>query len=160
MKTESRRLGDPQPRPNLYRHLPQLTLAGGLAFWAANFATSLLPIAAEYRAALSIAYIPMVLVESLVGGLIVGLLVSFLLLRLFEMLPTDSPIFKAELLSGVALVAFTVATWGAGSLAEAGDGARYVVIGIVLNIPRFVALGLAVGYLYERLHQRPMVRGR
>ena len=33
----------------------KLTLAGGLAFWAANFATSLPPIAAEYRAALSIA---------------------------------------------------------------------------------------------------------
>lgn len=94
--------------PPVYRHLPQLTLAGGLAFWAANFATSLLPIAAEYRAALSIAYVPMVLVESLVGGLIVGLLVSFFLLRLYETLPTESPIFKAELLSAVALVVFTV----------------------------------------------------
>lgn len=160
MKTESIRRGDSQPRPRVYQHLPQLTLAGGLAFWAANFATSLLPIAAEYRAALSIAYVPMVLVESLVGGLIVGLLVSFLLLRLYEALPTESPMLKAELLSAVALVAFTVATWGAGSLAEVGNGARYFLIGIVLNVPRFVALGLAVGYLYERLHRRPLVGGR
>jgi hypothetical protein len=160
VKTKSGRPGDSQPRPRVYHHLPQLTLAGGLAFWAVNFATSLLPIAAEYRAALSIAYVPMVLVESLVGGLIVGLLVSFFLLRLSEALPTESPILKAELLSAVALVAFTLVTWSAGSLAEAANGARYFLIGIVLNVPRFVALGLAVGYLYERLDQRPLEGGR
>ena len=137
-----------------------MTLAGGLAFWAANFATSLLPIAAEYRAALSIAYVPMVLVESLVGGLIVGLLVSFFLVRLYETLPTESPMLKAELLSAVALVVFTVVTWGAGSLAESGNASRYFLIGIVLNVPRFVALGVAVGYLYGRLYRRPLVGGR
>ncbi len=38
-----------------------LALAGGLGFWVANFAISLTPIAAEYRAALSIAYFPMLL---------------------------------------------------------------------------------------------------
>src|SRR4029079_13661986 len=81
VKTELLGRGDRQPMPAVYRHLPQLTLAGGLAFWAANFAASLLPIAAEYRAALSIAYVPMLLVGSLIGGLIVGLLVSFFLIR-------------------------------------------------------------------------------
>lgn len=138
----------------------KLTLAGGLAFWAANFATSLLPIAAEYRAALSIAYVPMLLVESLIGGLIVGLLVSFFLIRLYETLPTESPMLKAELLSAVALFMLTVVTWGAGSLAEPNDASRYFVIGIVLNVPRFVALGVAVGYLYGRLYRRPLVGGR
>jgi hypothetical protein len=159
VKTESLRRGDSQSRPGAYRHLPQLTLAGGLAFWAANFATSLLPIAAEYRAALSIAYVPMVLVESLVGGLIVGLLVSFFLLRLYETLPTGSPIFKAELLSAVALVVFTVVNWGVGRVAEPGNASPYLLIGFLLNVPRFAALGVAVGYVHERLHRRPPAGG-
>jgi hypothetical protein len=135
-------------------HLPKLALAGGVAFWATTFATSLLPIAAEYRSALSIAYVPMVLVESLIGGLIVGLLVSFFLLRLYEALPTESPMLKAEILSVVALVVLTIVTWGAGSLAEPSDASRYFLIGTVLNLPRFLALGIAVGYFYKRLYGR------
>lgn len=135
-------------------HLPKLALAGGVAFWATTFATSLLPIAAEYRSALSIAYVPMVLVESLIGGLIVGLLVSFFLLRLYEALPTESPMLKAEILSVLALVVLTIVTWGAGSLAEPSDASRYFLIGTVLNLPRFLALGIAVGYFYKRLYGR------
>ena len=133
-----------------YARLPTLTLAGGLAFWAANFATSLLPIAAEYRAARSIAYLPMVLVESLVGGLVVGLVVSFLLLRFGDKLPTASPILKATLLSAVALLVLTIVTWAAGSLAEPSDASGYFLVGTVLNVPRFLALGIAVGYFYTR----------
>jgi hypothetical protein len=134
----------------MYAHLPTLTLAGGLGFWVANFATSLLPIAAEYRAALSIAYLPMVIVESLVAGLIVGLLVSFFLLRLYDRLPTESPMLKATLLSAVALLVLTIVTWAAGSLDEPRDASRYFLIGTVLNVPRFLALGIAVGYFYTR----------
>ena len=40
------------------RKLFKLTIVGGAAFWATNFAISLTPIAAEYRAALSISYLP------------------------------------------------------------------------------------------------------
>jgi len=154
MKTEPLGRGNSQTRPGLYKHLPRLALAGGVAFWATSFATSLLPIAAEYRAALSISYLPMVLVESLAGGLIVGLLVSFFLLRLYEALPTESPMLKAEILSVVALVVLTIVTWGAGSLAEPSDASRYFLIGTVLNLPRFLALGIAVGYFYKRLYGR------
>ena len=60
-----------------------LALVGGLAFWLANFAISRTDIAAEYRAAMSISYYPMLL-ESLVGGLIIGLLVSYLLVRFYR----------------------------------------------------------------------------
>lgn len=141
---------DPWAVPGLYAHLPTLTLAGGLAFWAANFATSLLPVAAEYRAAQSIAYLPMVLVESLVAGLIVGLLVSFFLLCLYDRLPTESPMLKATLLSFVALVVLTIVTWAAGSLGAPSDASRYVLMGTLLNIPRFLALGVAVGYFHKR----------
>ena len=154
MKTEPLRRGNPQALPGVYTHLPKLALAGGVAFWATTFATSLLPIAAEYRSALSIAYVPMVLVESLIGGLIVGLLVSFFLLRIYEALPTESPTLKAEILSVVALVVLTIVTWGAGSLAEPSDASRYFLIGTVLNLPRFLALGIAVGYFYKRLYGR------
>jgi uncharacterized protein YacL len=159
MKTESGR-GDPRRPTSAYRHLPQLTLAGGLAFWAANFATSLLPIAAEYRVAQSIAYVPMVLVESLAGGLVVGLMVSMFLLRLYGTLPSESPIVKAVLLSAVALIVFTVMTWGAGSLAaESTNDSGDFLIGIVLNVPRFAALGVAVGYYHQRLAGWPMGAG-
>ena len=39
-----------------FAQLCMLTLGGGLAFWAATFAFSLLPIAAEFRNAFSISY--------------------------------------------------------------------------------------------------------
>ncbi len=45
--------------------LYKLTIGGGVAFWAANFAISRTPIAAEYRSAFSISYLPMALVEAL-----------------------------------------------------------------------------------------------
>ena len=67
----------------LAKNLYILMMGGGVAFWAANFALSLTPIAAEYRAGVSISYFPMLL-EALVGGLIIGLGVSFFLLRFFD----------------------------------------------------------------------------
>ena len=75
-----------------------LTVTGGVAFWVANFTISLAPIAAGYRAALSISYFPM-LVESLLGGLMIGFCVSFFLLRFFDKIPTRNPILKSVILS-------------------------------------------------------------
>ena len=65
------------------KEMTLLSVAGGLGFWVANFAISLTPIAAEYRAALSISYFPMLL-EALIGGLVIGFCVSYSLLRLFD----------------------------------------------------------------------------
>ena len=87
----------------LSKKLYKLTIGGGVAFWAANFAISLTPIAAEYRAALSISYLPMI-VESLIGGLIIGFCVSYFLLRLFDKIPTKNPILKSVVLSFIAFV--------------------------------------------------------
>ncbi len=70
-----------------------LTLVGGLVFWLANFAISRTAIAADYRAAMSISYYPMLL-ESLIGGLIIGLWVSFPLLRFYNRIPGNNPITK------------------------------------------------------------------
>ncbi len=84
-----------------------LTAAGGFAFWVTNFAISRTPIAAEYRAALSISYLPM-LVEALVGGLIIGFCVSYFLLRFFDKIPTKNPILKSVILSFVVLIIVTI----------------------------------------------------
>jgi hypothetical protein len=125
-----------------------LAIAGGMAFWAANFATSLLPIAAEYRAALSISYLPMVLVEALLGGVIIGCFVSYSLLRFFDKIPTKSAIQKSVILSFVALAIIEALS----TLAYLNNASVYILIGVGLNLPRFLALGIVIGYLYERFH--------
>jgi hypothetical protein len=141
-----------QTSHGVYKNLHKLTIGGGAAFWATNFATSLLPIAADYRAALSISYLPMVLVESLLGGLIIGCCVSYSLLRLFDKIPTENPILKSEMLSFVALVLAVIMSGVTSSLLERSDAFHYFVVGAMLNVPRFLILGLVVGYLYKRLY--------
>ncbi|MEZ4726924.1 MAG: hypothetical protein R3E79_07300 [Caldilineaceae bacterium] len=91
----------------IWRKTLLLALTGGVAFWVANFAISLTPIAAEYRAALAIPYVPMLL-EALVGGLIIGCAVSYCLLRCSDRLPTWQPMLKSLLLSFVALIVVTM----------------------------------------------------
>ena len=68
-----------QPR-GTFTTLSMLAVAGGLGFWLANLAISLTPIAAAYRDALGIQYVPMLL-EAALGGVVIGLFVSGALLR-------------------------------------------------------------------------------
>ncbi len=122
--------------------MTRLTLAGGLAFWTANLAISLTPIAAAYRAALSIPYWPMT-VAALVGGLILAGCVSGLLLRYGDRLPGALPLGKALILSMVALAvveAFSL-------VVDADRLSIYHLVGAGLNVPRFLALGAAIGVL-------------
>ena len=135
-----------------WRKVLVLAIAGGLGFWVATFAISLTPIAAEYRAALSIAYLPM-LVESLVGGLVIGFCVSYLLLRFFDKLPTKTPILKSVVLSLIVLVLVTILLQGPASSLTTSDDLRYFLIGTVFNVLRFLALGIAIGHLYARLYK-------
>ena len=129
-----------------------LAVAGGLGFWLANFAISLTPIAAEYRAALSISYFPMLL-EALLGGLIIGFCVSYSLLRLFDKLPTKSPILKSIILSFIALLIVTMLIEvPAKFLTPINDALRYFLIGTTFNVIRIPTLGIIVGYLYNRLN--------
>src|SRR5512135_3138247 len=97
-----------------------LTLVGGLAFWLANFAISRTAIAAEYRAAMSISYNPMLL-ESLIGGLMIGFCVSYFLLRFFDKLPTTNPILKSVILSLIVLVIVTILIGGPSSFLATSD---------------------------------------
>jgi NhaP-type Na+/H+ or K+/H+ antiporter len=94
----------------------------------------------------------MVLVESSLGGLVIGALVSYGLVRFFDRIPSENPMLKAVTLSAGALVIATIMTWGATSRLELMDAWRYFLLGVVLNVPRFVMLGLVVGYLYRRLY--------
>ena len=129
-----------------------LAVAGGLGFWAANFAISRTPIAAEYRAALSISYLPMI-VESLIGGLIIGFFVSYFLVRFFDKIPTEDPILKSVILSFIVLIIVTMLIEvPAKFLTPTSDALRYFLIGTMFNVTRILALGVVIGYLYDRLN--------
>ena len=129
-----------------------LTLVGCLAFWLANFAISRTAIAAEYRAAMSISYNPMLL-ESLIGGLIIGLWVSYPLLRFFDRIPVKDPILKSVILSLFVLVIITILIGGPSSFYATNNVLRYFVIGTIFNAIRILALGIAIGYVCKRQYR-------
>src|SRR3989337_69932 len=113
METQATGRSKRQTSHEFYKKLYKLTGAGGAAFWITDFVISVSPIAAEYRAAFSISYLPMALVEALVGGLMIGCCVSYFLLRFFDKIPTKNPILKALILSFVAVVVIeVVSTFG------------------------------------------------
>jgi hypothetical protein len=136
----------------VYSRMCKLAVAGGAVFWTANFAISLTPIAAEYRAALSISYLPM-LVESLIGGLIIGFFVAYFLLRYFDKIPTRGPVQKSVLLSLIALIIATILLQGPAGLSTPDDALRYFLIGTSFNLVRILFLGVVVGLLNERLYR-------
>ena len=112
-----------------------LALGGGLAFWMANLAISLTPIAAEYRSALSIPYVPMLL-AALVGGLAIGVGVAYASVRIVSKGPSN-PLITSLALSGVALAVVTVAIEVPSKLfAPTPDPLRYFLIGLLFNVIR------------------------
>jgi len=129
-----------------------LTLVGGLAFWLANFAISRTAIAADYRAAMAISYYPMLL-ESLIGGLIIGLWVAYPLLRFYNRIPVKDPILKSVFLSSLVLVIVTVVLGGPSSFFATNNVLRYFIIGTVFNVIRITTLGIAIGYVCKRQHR-------
>jgi hypothetical protein len=140
-----------QPK-EIWRKTLVLGLGGGLAFWVTNFAISLTPIAAEYRAGVSISYFPM-LVEALVGGLIIGFGVSFFLVRFFERIPTKNSMLKSLILSSIALILFTILLEVPSKFFTNTINAMHLfLIGLLFNILRILALGIVVGYLYKKLY--------
>ena len=135
----------------IWRKALILAITGGFAFWVTNFTISRTPIAAEYRAALSISYFPMLL-ESLLGGLIIGICVSYFLLHFFEKIPTKNPISKSVILSFIVLIIVTILIGGPSSFLSTSDVLRYFLIGTLFNVLRILALGMGIGYLYDRLN--------
>jgi branched-subunit amino acid ABC-type transport system permease component len=129
-----------------------LALAGGLAFWLANFAISRTSIAADYRAALSISYFPMLL-EALVGGLIIGLLVAYFLLRFYDKIPTNDSVLKSVILSVIVLLFVTISIGNPLGFYGTDDVLRYFTIGTIFNLIRILALGIAIGVVCKRKYR-------
>lgn len=133
-----------------------LTLAGGAAFWLTNFAISRTTIAAEYRTAMSISYIPMLL-EALVGGLVIALWVSYPLVRFFEKIPTKNPVVKSILLSTLVLIFVTITLGGPSSFFATNNVMRYFIIGTIFNVIRITALGFTIGFVFQFLKRKNLL---
>jgi hypothetical protein len=149
METRATDRSKRQTSYEFYKKLFKLTIGGGAAFWAITIAFSLLPIRAEFRAALNISYIQTVLVQALLGGMIISCCVSYSLLHFFDKIPTKNPILKSVILSfvvqGIVLILLGVAA------SRTSDPLRIFLIGAVINVPTFVFPGIVIGYLYKRL---------
>ena len=140
----------------LSKKLFKLTVGGGLVFWATTIATSLLPIAAEYRAAYSNWSMQTVWVTSLLMGMIIGYCVSYFLLRYFDKIPSKNPILKSVMISSIALIIAVIVIDVPQSffgMRDSFDALYYFLIGVLFNIARFLLLGIVIGYLYnDRTH--------
>jgi hypothetical protein len=156
METQATDRSKQQTSSEFYKKLFKLTIGGGVVFWAITFAFSLLPIAAEFRAALSISYVQMILAESLLGGIIISCGLSFFLLRFFDKIPKKNPILKSVILSFVALGIVFILVGVAAS--RTSDALHIFLIGVTLNIPRFLFVGIVIGYLYKRLYGSEMAK--
>ena len=135
----------------IWKNVLGLAVAGGLAFWVATIAISLLPIAAEYRSAFSKANTQMVWAASLPAGLIIGCCVSYSLLRFFDKIPTKDPILRSVIISLIALVMMTILNLVPHGFLGQRDILHYFLIGMMLDAPRFLLLGIVIGCLYRRL---------
>jgi hypothetical protein len=130
------------------KKLLMLAAAGGAAFWIIDFVISVSPFASEYKAAFSISTLPVALVEALAGGMVIAFCVSLLLLRFFDRVPGKKPIFKALILSFAAMGLIEVLS----TLANPSHAFVYLLIDTGMNAPRFLALGIVVGHLYNKLN--------
>ena len=148
MEIQSSGQSERQMSHGFYKKLCKLAAAGGLAFWVVDFAIALSPISSEYMAAFSISYLPLALVTAFIGGLVIAFCVSYFLLRFFDKIPTKNPILKTLILSFVALLIIEVLS----TVGNPSNAYVYLIIDTVMNIPRILALGIAIGYLYKRLY--------
>ena len=135
---------------DIWRKIVVLAVVGGLAFWVISIATSLVPITADYRVARWSA--ETVWVGSLPAGLIIGFLLSFVLVRFFDKIPTKNPILKSVILSIIALVIGAILLEAPSSFGTS-DALYYFLFGTMLNVPRFLFVGVVIGYLYKRLYK-------
>ena len=134
---------------DIWRKIVVLAVVGGLVFWAISIATSLIPIATDYRAGRWSA--ETVWAGSLPTGLIIGFLISFFLFRFFNKIPTKNPILKSVILSIIALVFGTILLEAPASFGT-NNAFYYFLFGTMLNVPRFLFVGIVIGYLYKRLY--------
>lgn len=132
------------------KKLLMLVAAGGAAFWITDFVMAVSPIASAYKAAFSISSLPVALVEALAGGLVIAVCVSFVLLRFFDRIPGKNSIHKALILSfsGMAIIEVLSA------LANPAHASIYLLLDTGMNVPRFLALGLVIGYVFDKQNRK------
>ena len=146
METQATARTKRQTSREFYKKLLKLAGAGCAAFWITDFVISVSPIAAEYKAAFSISSLPVALVEALAGGMLIALFVSFFLLRFFDRIPGKKPIIKALFLSFFIMVMIEVFS----ALGNPAHASVYLLLDTGMNAPRFLALGLVIGYLFDK----------
>jgi quinol-cytochrome oxidoreductase complex cytochrome b subunit len=125
--------------------LLKLAVAGGGAFWVTDFLIAVSPIAAVYKAAFSYSSLPVALAAALAGGLVIAFVVSFFLLRFFDRIPARKPIYKAVILSFGAMAIIEVLS----AIGDPTHASVDLLLDTAMNTPRFLALGLVIGYLYR-----------
>jgi len=130
-----------------------LAATGSAAFWITDFVMAVSPIAAAYKAAFSFSSLPVALVEALAGGLVIAFVVSFFLLRFFKRIPGKNPIIKALLLSFTAMVIIEFLS----ALANPAHASIYLLLDTGMNVPRFLALGLVIGYVFDRQDRKVQI---
>jgi len=145
MQTQVTRQSKVQASREFSKKLLMLAAAGGAAFWITDFVIAVSPIAAQYKAAFSISSLPVALAEALVGGMVIALCVSFFMLRFFDRVPGKKPIFKALILSFFVMVIIEVFS----ALGNPAHASAYLLLDTGMNAPRFLALGLVIGYLFD-----------
>lgn len=125
-----------------------LAATGGAAFWITDFVLAVSPISAKYQAAFSISSLPVALVEASVGGLVIAFFVSYLLLRFFDRISGKNPVHIALILSLSAMAIIEVLS----ALANPARASIYLVLDTGMNIPRFIALGWTIGFVFEKVN--------
>jgi hypothetical protein len=146
VETQLKGQGKAQASRDFPKKLLMLAAAGSTAFWITDFVIAVSPITTEYQAAFSISSLPMALAEALVGGLVIALCVSLFLLRFFDRIPKKRPILKALILSFFIMVMIE----GFSALGNPAHASIYLLLDTGMNAPRFLALGLVIGYLFDK----------
>jgi hypothetical protein len=135
-----------QTSSEFYKGFGKLAGAGCAAFWITDFFMSISPVATEYKAAFSISSLAVALGEAFVGGLVIALCVSFFLLRFSSIIPGKKPVFKTLFLSFIVMAIIEVAS----TLRDPARASVYLLLDTGMNMPRFLALGWVIGYLFDQ----------
>jgi len=146
MQTRATGIRKKESSRDFSKKLLKLAVAGSAAFWVTNFVMAFSPIAEVYKAAFSISSLPVALTEALVGGLVISSCVSFFLLRFLSRLPGKNSILKALILSFSAMAIIEILS----ALGNPSNASVYLLLDSVMNTPRFLALGLVIGYGFEK----------
>lgn len=146
MQTRATGLTKQESSHDFSKKLLKLAVAGGAAFWVTDFLMAVSPIVAAYKAAFSFSSLPAALVAALAGGLVIAFSASFFLLRFFYKLPGKNPIHKALFLSFSAMAIIEVLS----ALGNPAHAFVYLVLDTGMNIPRFLALGWTIGFVFDK----------